>query len=357
MKAKSLSKNNLYWCGGIKKILIIKPSAMGDIVMALPAVCCLKDNFPDAQIHWFVRPEFAPLIEGHQCIDKLVIFQRRKLGKWWYKLSAFAELVRLVKQLRKEKYDIVFDFQGRFRSAIFTRLGGCKKRFGPAKTQEFTNPFYTDRIAVSQQSVNLVDYFIDMACSAGAKKTNVRFALQPRKQAVDELEKILSDNQINKDNYAVFVPGATVEAKRWPVENFAGLANKVSEKYQCGIVVAAVESEKAIAEKLKSLASVPVVNLAGGTNIPQLVALLAQAKFVVSNDTGPAHIAAALGVPIALVFGLTNPNRVGPYGRPQTVAAVEADKRGSEVESTNPAHDIKNVTVETVFEIISKQLE
>jgi heptosyltransferase-1 len=357
MKAKSLSKNNLYWCGGIKKILIIKPSAMGDIVMALPAVCCLKDNFPDAQIHWFVRPEFAPLIEGHQCIDKLVIFQRRKLGKWWYKLSAFAELVRLVKQLRKEKYDIVFDFQGRFRSAIFTRLGGCKKRFGPAKTQEFTNPFYTDRIAVSQQSVNLVDYFIDMACSAGAKKTNVRFALQPRKQAVDELEKILSDNQIDKDNYAVFVPGATVEAKRWPVENFAGLANKVSEKYQCGIVVAAVESEKAIAEKLKSLASVPVVNLAGGTNIPQLVALLAQAKFVVSNDTGPAHIAAALSVPIALVFGLTNPNRVGPYGRPQTVAAVEADKRGSEVESTNPAHDIKSVTVETVFEIITKQLE
>jgi heptosyltransferase-1 len=340
----------------MKKILIIKPSAMGDIVMAFPAVCCLKDNFPDVQLHWFVRPEFAPLIEGHKCIDKLVIFQRRKLGKWWYKLSAFAELVKLIKQLRKEKYDIVFDFQGRFRSAIFARFSGCKKRFGPAQTQEFTKPFYTDRIAVSQQSVNVVDYFLDMVCAAGAKRTPVRFALQPQKQAVDELGKILSENQIDKDNYAVFVPGATVETKRWPVENFAGLANKVSEKYQCGIVIAGVESEKEIAEKLKSLASVPVVNLAGGTNIPQLVALLAQAKFVVSNDTGPAHIAAALAVPIALVFGLTNPNRVGPYDRPQTVAAVEIDKRGSEVESTNPAHDIKNVTVETVLEIISKQL-
>ncbi|MDD5135403.1 MAG: lipopolysaccharide heptosyltransferase II [Phycisphaerae bacterium] len=340
----------------MKKILIIKPSALGDIVMALPAACCLKDNFPDAQIHWFIRPEFAPLIECHKCIDKLVIFQRRKLGKWWCKLSAFAELIRLVKQLRRENYDIVFDFQGRFRSAIFAWLSGCKKRFGPAKTQEFTKPFYTDRIAASQQSVNVVDYFIDMVCSAGAKRGDVRFGLEPQKQAVDESGKILSDNKIDKDNYAVLVPGATVEAKRWPVENFAGLANKVSEKYQYGIVLSGVESEKEIAEKLKSLASVPVVNLAGGTNIGQLVALLSQAKFVVSNDTGPAHIAAALGVPIALVFGLTNPNRVGPYDRPQTVAAVEIDKRGSEVESTNPAHDIKNVTVETVLEIISKQL-
>jgi ADP-heptose:LPS heptosyltransferase len=100
-----------------------------------------------------------------------------------------------------------------------------------------------------------------------------------------------------------------------------------------------------------------MANLAGGTYIPQLIALLAGAKFVVSNDTGPAHIASALGVPMALIFGYTNPNRVGVYGRNGCNAAIESDKRGSEVESKNPAHDIKNVSVENVLEIINRQLE
>jgi len=84
--------------------------------------------------------------------------------------------------------------------------------------------------------------------------------------------------------------------------------------------------------------------------------LLAGAKVVVSNDTGPAHIAAALGVPMVLIFGFTNPSRVAPYSRNETVAAIDADKRGSQVESTNPAHNIKNVTVENVFDLICKQL-
>ena len=343
----------------IRKILIIKPSALGDIIMSLPAVCCLRENFPDAQIHWFARPEFSAIIEGHNCVDEVVIFNRKKLGKWHYKSAAFGELVGLIKQLRSEKYDVVFDFQGRFRSAIFAWLSGCKKRFGPAKTQEFTKLFYTDTITQSAESVHLVDYYLSMVCTAGAKRTNVKFGLKADIQASDESRKILSENQVNKDNYAVFVPGATVETKRWPIENFAVLAEKVYEKYRCDIIVCGVESEKPIAEELKALVSVgaPVVNLAGSTNIPQLVAILSGAKFVVGNDTGPAHIAAALGVSMALIFGCTNPKRVGAYGRPQTVAAIEPDKRGGEVESSNPAYDIKNVTVETVFEIISRQLD
>ncbi|MFA6177069.1 MAG: glycosyltransferase family 9 protein [Phycisphaerae bacterium] len=341
----------------IKKILIIKPSAMGDIVWALPAVCCLKKNFPDAQIHWFVRPEFAPVIEGHKCVDRIVPFRRKKLGKWWYQPSAFGELVRLVKCIRNEKYDIVFDFQGRFRSVIFAWLSGCKKRFGPAKTQEFTKPFYTDTVAQSAQSVHLVDYFIDMVCAAGAKRTDVQFGLIPAARAMEELKKKLGAMGVVWNNYAVFVPGATVDAKRWPIENFAILADKIYQKYGCNIVICGSESEKPIGEKLKELSDVPIANLAGGTYIPQLIALLAGAKFVVSNDTGPAHISSALGVPMALIFGYTNPNRVGVYGRKQCNAAIEPDKRGGDVESKNPAHDIKNVSVEKVFEIISRQVE
>jgi heptosyltransferase-1 len=340
----------------IKKILIIKPSALGDIVQAMPAVCSLAESFPKAQIDWFVRPEYAPLVENHRCIHKTVIFERRRLGKWWYRPAAFSSLIRVVSQLRKEKYDIVFDFQGRFRSALFARLSGSKKRIGMYQTQEVTAPFYTDRIIQSDQSVHLVDYFLDMACAAGAKKGKVEFGLKPQPQAANQIQKMLTENQADKDNYAVFVPAATVEAKKWPIENFAALADKIYEKYKCSIVVIGVELEKAIAEKLKNLARSPIINLAGRTNIEQLIALFAGAKIVIGNDTGPSHIASALGVPMVLIFGLTNPSRVGPYGRSETVAAVDADKRSNEVESTNPAHNINNVTVGNVFDLICKQL-
>ncbi|MFA5293398.1 MAG: lipopolysaccharide heptosyltransferase II [Phycisphaerae bacterium] len=340
----------------IKKILIIKPSALGDIVMAMPAACCLAENFPDAQIHWFVRPEYSSILENHPCVHKTVIFDRKKLGKWWYKPAAFAELVRLIRQLRKEKYDIVFDFQGRFRSAIFAWFSGCKKRIGMTPTQEITGLFYTSRIAQPQSSPHVVDYFLDMVFSVGVKKSKVHFDLKPQPQAIAEIQKIMAEHRVNKDNYVIFVPGATVETKKWPIENFAALADNVHKKYQCGIAAVGVEAERQTAEKLQELTDVSVVNLAGKTNISRLIALLAGAKIVVSNDTGPAHIAAALGVPMVLIFGFTNPARVGPYGRPQTVAAIDPDKRGSDVESTNPAHDIKNVTVETVFELICGQL-
>lgn len=340
----------------IKKILIIKPSALGDIVLAMPAVCCLAENFPDAQIHWFVRPEFAPLVEKHKCINKIIIFDRRKLGKWWYKPSAFAELVRLIRQLREEKYDLVFDLQGRFRSAIFGWFSGCKKRIGIAKTQELTGIFYTQKVEQTPSSVHLVDFFLDIVRSAGAKKGKIEFGLKPQPAATADIQNILSENNVQKDNYAVFVPGATVDVKKWPIDNFAALAEKIYKKYQYTIIGAGVNSETEIVEKLKKITGVPLLNLAGKTSILQLIALLAGAKIVVSNDTGPAHIAAALGVPMVLIFGHTNPLRVGPYGRPWAVAAVDGNNRGGQVESTIAEHDIKNVSVESVFEVICKQL-
>ena len=339
-----------------KKILIIKPSALGDIIQALPALCCLSESFPDAQIDWFVRPEYAALLENHPCIHNLVIFDRKKLGKWWYKPDAFKEFIRLIRQLRQAKYDIVFDFQGRFRSAIFAWFSGCKKRIGPAPTQELTGIFYTQKIKQTPFSVHLVDYFLDMVCTAGAKRGQADFGLNPDKQAAAEMRNILTSNKANPDNYAVLVPAATVDAKRWPVENFAALADMLRKKYQCSIIAVGVESEKAIVRELETLAAASIVNLAGKTDIKKLIALLAGAKVVVSNDTGPAHIAAALDVPMVIIFGFTNPSRVGPYGRKETIAAVDADIRGSEVESVNPACDIKNVTVQSVFDLITKQL-
>ncbi|HBG27029.1 MAG: hypothetical protein A2Y10_04415 [Planctomycetes bacterium GWF2_41_51] len=338
----------------INKILIIKPSALGDVVQTMPAVCCLKKNFPDSKIHWFIRPEFAPLVENHGCVDDIVIFDRKKLGKWWCNLDAFREFVRLIKKLRSEKYDLVFDLQGRFRSAIFAWLSGCKIRIGMSGTQELTGFFYTKR--VKQSSLHVVDHLLDIVSSICANKENVEFGLKPDLQASSEIKKTLSENGININNYAVFVPGASLEEKRWSTENFAALADKIHEKYKCGIVAAGVNSESPIVENIKQITKVPLLNLAGKTTILQLAALFAGAKMVVSNDTGPGHIASALGMPIVIIYGYTNPLRLHPYARPWTIAALDIENRGSVVDSKIAKYNIQNISVESVFELISKQM-
>jgi len=340
-----------------EKILIIKPSALGDIVMAMPAVCALAKSFPGAKISWFVRPEYSALLQCCDYVDELIIFDRKKLGKWWCNYEAFRELLGLIKQLRRERFDIVFDFQGRFRSAIFAFFSGCKRRIGTRATQEITAPFYTKRISPPEESNHSIDYYLKMVCTEGAVLEKPEFNLIPSAQALAEVKKLLSVHNANSENYFVFVPASAVESKCWPVENFAILADKLVSRYGCDIITTGIKSEEPISEKLQALSKSKVINLAGLTNLKQLIALLSGAKMVVSNDTGPAHIASALASGLVIIFGQTNPSRVSPYSRPDAFVAIDAQSRGSAVESRDADHDIRNVTVESVFEKICSQLD
>ena len=340
-----------------KNILIIKPSALGDIVQALPAVCSLAKSFSEARISWFVRPEFAPLIEDHPCVDEIIYFDRKALGKWWYSPRAFKKLYLLIKQLRKGEFDLVFDFQGLFRSALFGWFSGASRRFGMADVREFAHIFYTDTIKKNKKSVHLVDYFLEMVSMAGADISEVKFRLSPGTQALQQVDELLDKYGADKENYVVLVPGSTVQSKCWPVKSFAELADKIASKFSATIIATGVAAEKGVVEELQKESRSQVLDFAGVTDIPQLVAMLSKAKVVVSNDTGPAHIASALGVGMVLIFGHTNPGRVGPYARPEAVAAIDAESRGGDVESNDVQHKIVNVSVEEVFEKVCQQVE
>jgi ADP-heptose:LPS heptosyltransferase len=135
------------------------------------------------------------------------------------------------------------------------------------------------------------------------------------------------------------------------------LADKISSQFSLSIVVTGTAGETNIVQKLKDLAQVPVTNLAGCTTLRQLVALLKFARIVVANDTGPGHIAAALGTPLVLIFGHSNPARVGPYKRPDCVAAVEPEARGLQIKSEDPRHDIRHIAVDDVFERVCRQIK
>ncbi len=340
-----------------KKILIIKPSAMGDIVLALPVLSALRAGFPKAGISWLVRTEFAPLLEGHPYLSEIILFDRKYLGKAWKNPKAFGALVSLITRLRKEKFDLILDLQGLFRTASLGWLSGCKARFGPHSGREFSHLFYTQSIRQEKQSIHLVDYFLSIAKAAGVVVNDVEFVLPVNPEADKSAKFLLDEAVAGQKDYFVLVPGAAHADKCWPAERFAAVADKIADKFGFAVITVGSMGERSLCDDINNKAKVNVENLAGKTDIPTLTALLRGAKMVISNDTGPGHIAAALQASIVMIFGRTNPARVGPYGRGQCAAAVEPFGRGLAINSFDAKYDIKNVTIDEVFEKVCAQLQ
>ncbi len=341
---------------GFKKILIVKPSSLGDIIQALPALSALRKSFINAKICWLIRPEFAPLIENHPHINELITFDRRFLGQAWYNPKALNALLALIKKLRKEKFDAVFDFQGLFRTAALGWLCGCKKRFGMDNAREFAHLFYTHKVEQDNSCIHLVDFYLKIVRLAGAEGVKPEFTVPTDERAFDFVNKLLASYNTEPKKYACLVVGSAHADKCWPIERFASLAEKIYTQFGLKIVTSGSACEKIINERLKRSAKVPVIDLAGQTDLNQLKALLKSAKIVIGNDTGPSHIASALGVPVVIIFGRSNPARVAPYKKPHSIVAIEPFDRGLKADSLNPKHNIKNVSVDMVYETVTANL-
>ncbi len=341
----------------LENILIIKPSSLGDIVLALPALSALRRSFPESKISWLIRSEFIPLLKNHPHLTEIIPFDRKFLGKAWFSPRAFTGLVSLISQLRRSKFDAVFDFQGLFRTASLSYLSGCTKRFGMANARELGHIFYTHKVTQNKDCAHLVDYYLKIIQAAGVSDLSVEFILPQDRAAIDSVGRLLTEHGIVPGSYAVFVTSSAHPDKCWPIENFAALAKKISSVFHLPIVATGIASETETIENLKSIASVPIVNLAGRTSLGELAEIMKSARVVVSNDTGPGHIAAALGKPMVMIFGYSNPARVAPYGRNNCIVAVEPLSRGLELKSSEPKHDIKNIAVDDVFQKICVQLK
>ncbi len=339
-----------------RNILIVKPSSLGDIVMALPALGAVHKAFPQAKISWLIRPEFAGLLQNHPFITDVIAFDRKFLGKAWYDPRAFSALISLIGLLRARKFDLVIDLQGLFRTACLGWLSGCAKRIGTSTAREFATLFYTDKVKFDAGCIHVVDYYLKVATLAGAEEVGVEFVLPQDAAAEKSVMDIVTGYGVNRDNYAVVIAGSVHQDKCWPTERFAALADKLGSQFNLPTVATGTAKEKAIVDKLSELANVPIVNLAGLTDLRQLTALLRKARLVVSNDTGPGHIAAALGVPLVMIFGRANPARLAPYGRKNCVAAIDPDNRPMERNNKEPKYSVKAVSFEHVYEKVCRQL-
>jgi lipopolysaccharide heptosyltransferase I len=342
--------------GTYQSVLLIKPSALGDIVMSLPALSALRRACPESQISWLIRPEFAPLIEGHPHLDEIIFFDRRRLGKAWHNPAAARDLVSLMRGLRRRRFDAVLDLQGLFRSASLAWLSGCKRRFGPAWEREFARHFYTSSVPPRLEWVHVVDYSMKLVEAMGISDRRVEFVLPEKLAAAAAARDLLSARDVKPERYAVLIPGSAQLSKCWPPERFAALADRLVVEHNLAVVATGSQAESPVIERIQALAEQPVVNLAGCTSLPELVELVRAAALVVSNDTGPGHIAAALGRPLVMMFSWSNPLRVGPYGRPECIVARDVESRGLARKSKDPSHAIDRITLEEVCTRAAQQL-
>jgi len=334
-----------------KNILIIKPSALGDIVLALPALHALRTHYEQAHITWLVRPEFAPLLEDHPELNRVILFDRKNL-------YTPKQILALIRTLRQGSFDLAFDFQGLFRSAFLARASGSPLRYGIATARECAPLFYTHKVQANDDNLHVVDLYLQMVRQAGACSGPAQSILPDTDNDRDTVFGLLKKNAMDPSRYAVFIPGSAHDSKCWPHDRFAKLAEKLQHDFNLPVVAIGTQSESQAIDQIAQATSTPINNLAGQTDLKTLCALLRHAKLVISNDTGPGHIASALGVPLVMLFSWSNPARIYPYRRPECMAAVAPFSRDPKIiKSKNPRHNVTNVTFDMVWEKVEQQLK
>lgn len=297
-----------------KKILIVKPSALGDVVHTLPILHLLRRRWPGAHIAWLVVPAFASLLQQHPDLDEILYFERKELGSFWRHPSKAKSLFSFAMHLRRQKYDLVIDLQGLLRSAWITWQTRAATRVGFSYAREGAPMFYTHRVPTSSTERHAVDRYLDVAEALGCGRGPVVFDFAIPGEARQKIADLTRDI----GNYCVLLPGTNWDTKRWPVEKFADLVEPIAERFKMSCVVAGGNDVVPLAPRIQG-----AHNLAGKTNLKELAALIEKAELVIANDSGPMHIAAAMKRPLVTIFGPTNPIRTGPYERLNTVVQLD----------------------------------
>lgn len=274
-----------------KRVLIVKLSSLGDLVHALPTIHRLKVGLP-ATITWVVNAVYAPLLRYAVDVDEVIPFDRQRpvRGLWG-----------VVRELRRRDFDLVIDLTGLFKSALISRLARGRLCLGPSHARELSWLFYQRQVGSNELDRHAVERYLDVVGALEVKDGDRVFPLTfpSSSLAVDGTRSVV-----------VLIPSARWPTKLWPAASFADVAGRLR---QDGIQVVMVGGELPTAED--PLAKVEgVVDLRGRTSLAELGGILQRADLVIANDTGPMHVAAALGRRVIALMGPTDPRRTGPYG-------------------------------------------
>ncbi len=327
-----------------KRILLIKLSAVGDVVHTIPLLNALRQRYPKARIDWLVTPGIAELLAQNPAIDNVIEFVRQEWSEPW-RLRPFASAAKLIAQLRAVQYDLVLDLQGQLRSGVFAFTSGAPVRIGFDRpragrwqalqrkipdearrhawqgAREGSFLAYTHHIDLPTLDLHPVERYLRFGALLGLDVTRADFTFPLPAEAVARIDALLDYYEIAKAPLVVMAPGTNWPTKQWRSDAFAEVARHfLSKKFAVALIGSGGEHE--LCAEVAKLAP-GAINLAGETTLTELAALIRRGTICVSNDSGPMHMAVALDRPVLAVFGPTDPIWAGPYRR--ATAVLRAD--------------------------------
>jgi lipopolysaccharide heptosyltransferase I len=337
-----------------RAVCLIKPSALGDIVNALPVLSALRKRWPEAWIAWVVNRSFQGLLDGHPLLDEVICYDRRGFKPT---PTGLARLTTFLYQLGQRGFDLTIDLQGLLRSGVMALATGARVRVGLADAREGATRFYTHRIPPPGRrgAAHAVDRLLQLAAVFGADVAEPRFVVPCERADRSWAQAVL--NAVPRPRVVLNV-GATWKTKRWPVERFAAIARRARETRGAGLVVVGAREDALLAKELRGrLEPIAVLDLCGRTTLRQLAAVAAESDLFVSNDSGPLHLARAVGARVVGVYTCTRPQLNGPYGLEAAAIQTGVWCAGCYSRACTRLDCLRELTPERVWALVSKQLD
>lgn len=289
----------------VKKVLLRAPNWLGDAAVATPAMRAIRAKFPDAVITVMARPSVAGVFASAKFVDRVWTEPRPSGLRDWLRLTA---------EVRRQRFDLAVLFPNSFESAAMVFLGRARQRIGYAF--DGRGWMLTGKIQGEKRKIHHVDYYLALAKAVSADVTNPVMELTARTEDRINARRLLASAGIPQGaGFMVLSPGAAFgAAKRWGDQQFAAAADTLAGEFGLGVVLIGSEGERSISESIRTFMKQPAVVLNGKTSVESLIGLIAESAILLGNDSGPVHIAAALGIPSVAVFGATDYKVAAPYG-------------------------------------------
>lgn len=299
----------------LKRILLIKLSALGDVIQTLPTLEALRAAYPQAEISWLVEEPAVPLLNLHPALDHVLISRRqawlRAVRSWRTLPKAWQEMRNLRYSLRRQPYDAVLDLQGLLKSALWTWLVQSPRKIGFAGTREYSYLPLSERLPPFDPDEHAVRRYLRLAEYLGGAATPLRWRLGLAPEAGAGLQELWTEGS---GPLMVLHPGTRWPSKHWPPAAFARLADALIQERRARVVFTGNAADRPLIAHIRAAMRGNSADLSGKTDLQALARLFFQADAAVTTDTGPMHLAAAVGTPVAAIFGPTAPWRTGPYG-------------------------------------------
>ena len=336
-------------------ILIVKTSAIGDVVHTLPALNAIRKKYPEAKIDWLVEEAAADAVIGHKAIGRVLVSKRKqwikdwRVGRLW---QAFNGFFSFVKKLRSTKYDLLIDFQSLLKSSVFVFLARAEIKAGFGRGMdhaECSYLFLNKKIPPVDMNQHALERELKLLGGIGIEHDEIVFNFPIDENHRTDVDDLLLKSDIAPDKPFVAInPMTTWETKHWYDERFVAVAQKLIAQ-GVGVVFTGGKSDVAGIDKLCAQLNGKVANLAGQTSLNTLAVVFEKAKVVITTDTGPMHVAAAVNTPVVALFGPTAPWRTGPYGDQHKILQVEMECRPCLKKNCGTRICMREITAEQVL--------